>query len=238
MDLNISGAGSIGPGEYEKIQISGSGRGEGLVRCEELQVSGAFKGEDFECSGEAYVSGSIKVKNFTAKEAHISGAFKSEGDAVITETAKISGSFSCGGSLKCGELRASGATKVGGDIEAERAVISGVTDCPGLVNAEELTVRLDGNGRSYIGSIGGSKITVQKNGSAGLLVKILFGKKNGYLEVAESIEGDEISLENTLAKSVTGRSVVIGEGCRIGKVFYTENAEIDPKAKVGSCEKI
>ena len=58
------------------------------------------------------------------------------------------------------------------------------------------------------------------------------------MKVAESIEGDEISIEYTSAKTVTGKDVKIGEGCEIELLQYSENAEISPKAKIGRCEKI
>ena len=36
----------------------------------------------------------------------------------------------------------------------------------------------------------------------------------------------------------TGRYIMIGEGCDIDLVQYSENIEISPKAKVKKCEKI
>ena len=58
------------------------------------------------------------------------------------------------------------------------------------------------------------------------------------MKVSESIEGDEIIIEHTNAKTVTGRNVKIGEKCEIGLVQYSESIEISPKAKIGRCEKI
>ncbi|MBQ7874278.1 MAG: hypothetical protein IJ306_03830 [Oscillospiraceae bacterium] len=244
MDMRISGSGSIGAGEYDDVRISGSGRSEGLIRCQSFHASGAYHGESVECIEEFHVSGSGKNSgDVSAGSFGVSGAYKCEGSVTVKNDAHISGSFGCGKNLKAGELGISGAVKVGGDIEAEHAVIRGGLDCGGLVNAEVLEIYIgQHNGWLKAGSIGGSKITVESTGSThhpGLIEK-LFGWNSGNvkLEVEDSIEGDEIHLEKTVAKSVIGRNVVIGEGCKIDLVQYTEEVVISPDAQVGSCEKV
>lgn len=244
MDMRISGSGCVGGGEYDNVSISGSGRSEGLIRCRSFHASGAYHGESVDCFEEFRVSGSGKNDgDVSAGSLGVSGAYKCNGNITVKEKAHISGSFGCGKTLKCGELKISGAVKVGEDVEAEYAVIRGALDCGGLINAEVLEIYLGcGNGKVCAESIGGSKITVENSGSnhhPGLIEK-LFGWNSGKgkLEVKESIEGDEIRLENTAAKSVIGRNVVIGEGCKIDLVQYTENAVISPDAQIGSCEKI
>ncbi len=236
VDINISGSGSVGTGEYEKIRVSGSARGEGLIRCEELHVSGSFRHEAVECSGKTHISGSAKINKLAAKEIHVSGSLKCEESLVSEEETKVSGVLQCGKDVKCGELKVYGAAKIGGGVEAEKVELSGAVQCKGLVNAEEIFVRLEGH--NEIGSIGGSKITVKSERSGGGLMGFLFGRKDGSLEVKDSIEGDEIYLEHTEAKTVTGKKVEIGEGCKIEKLQYFEEAIISPKAKVITCEKI
>lgn len=246
MDMSFSGAGSIAPGEYDKVRISGSGRSEGLIRCESIHVSGSYHGESIECINEFHASGSAKNDgDVSAGSMGISGAYKCEGNITVKDEAHISGSFGCGKNLKCGELKIYGAAKIGGDIEAEHAVICGGVKCAGLINAEVLEIYLGQGGignSTKAGSIGGSKITVESKGSAHHpgFFEILFGWNSGKatLEVEESIEGDDIRLEKTIAKTVIGRNVVIGEGCKIGLVQYSEEAIISPDAQVGSCEKI
>lgn len=246
MDMRISGSGSICSGEYEKVRISGSGRSEGLIRCQSFHASGSYHGESVDCLEEFHVSGSGKNDgDVFAGSLGVSGAYNCGGNITVKDEAHISGSFGCGKNLKAGELKISGAVKVGGDIEAEHAVIRGSVKCAGLINAEILEIYFGQNGAgnsTKAGSIGGSKITVESTGSThhpGLIEK-LFGwnSGSGTLEVEESIEGDDIRLEKTFAKTVIGRNVVIGEGCKIELVQYTEGAIISPDAQVGSCEKI
>ena len=219
MDMKISGAGAIGAGEYDNVRISGSAKGEGLIRCKSFHASGSFSGGEIECSEDFHVSGAGKFAgNIRAKEIHVSGAIKTEGN------------------MKGKEIKLSGAIKTGGDVEAEEIKISGEVNCGGLINAERLYVNLDSTASSTAENIGGSKITIEKGKSGGFFCRLL--KKSGKFIVSESIEGDEISIEYTSAKTVTGRNVKIGEKCEIGLVQYSESIEISPKAKIGKCEKI
>jgi hypothetical protein len=56
--------------------------------------------------------------------------------------------------------------------------------------------------------------------------------------VTKMIEGDALDLEYVTAPRVTGRTVIIGKGCRIDLVQYREKVEISPKTTVGKVEKI
>lgn len=219
MDMKISGAGAIGAGEYDDVRISGSAKSEGLILCKSFHLSGSFSGGEIECSEDFHVSGAGKFAgNIRAKEIHVSGAIKTEGN------------------MKGKEIKLSGAIKTGGDVEAEEIKISGEVNCGGLINSERLYVNLDSTASSTAENIGGSKITIEKGKSGGFFCRLL--KKSGKFIVSESIEGDEISIEYTSAKTVTGRNVKIGEKCEIGLVQYSESIEISPKAKIGKCEKI
>jgi hypothetical protein len=57
------------------------------------------------------------------------------------------------------------------------------------------------------------------------------GHLSGCVE-ADTIEGDEIFLENTHARIVRGKKITIGEGCEIEMVEYSESLEVSPKARV------
>lgn len=56
--------------------------------------------------------------------------------------------------------------------------------------------------------------------------------------MTESIEGDDIYLENVSCPAVTGRRVVVGPGCSIGRVQYSEAAEVSPEARVDECLQV
>ncbi len=256
MDMKIAGSGCVGSGEYDNIEIYGSGRSEGLIRCKNFDCAGAFSGNsDIVCDEKIEVSGSFSNRgtvkamefeasgsakncgNFTADIIEVSGAFKVEGDCVSAKEAEISGAFKVEGNLKAAELEVDGGLKVTGNLDAEKAEINGGVSCGGLINAEELYVDISSSTGSRAESIGGSKITVEYRRSHNL-INWLFGKKICVFHISESIEGDEIDIEYTNAKTVSGRNVKIGKKCEIELVQYSDNIEISPKAKVGRCEKI
>lgn len=62
-------------------------------------------------------------------------------------------------------------------------------------------------------------------------------KPSGMLKV-QTVEGDEIYLENTEAKVVRGTRITIGKGCQIDHVEYSDSLEVDEKASVGEREKV
>lgn len=235
--MKIAGSGSLPGGDYnEEIIISGSGTVNGSASCTEFKISGAGKaGGDLRCSGKFSISGSGKVDgNLQAPEVHVSGSGKVDG-AVQTGNCHISGSFHAG-SVDCNELHSSGAISTDGDISGEDVVIRGAVRCGGLLNGERIDVECDGG--SSADSIGGSFIKIRKKGVvAGFFQKLFGGKNSDCFRVAGSVEGDVIDIEYTTAESVVGREIHIGPGCSIGRVLYTESADISPEAEVGSCEQ-
>ena len=244
--MNISGSGQVAAGEYnEKISISGSGKINGNVRCIGVSCSGSMRSVgDLECSENIGVSGSAHFeKSVAAENISVSGSARIDGDAKAKESIKISGSAKIGGSVKCSLLSCSGSVDIGSEGEAEEIRISGRINCAGLLNAEKITVRLDGfNVTSKIGSIGGGEIMISNDRkgeriSRMPLLKRLVGN-GGTVCVDELIEGDVIAIENVKSPRVVGRVVAIGADCEIDLVQYSEEIEIDPNAKVGKYEKI
>lgn len=224
MNMSISGAGRIAPGEYENIRISGSGKLCGLIRCVSLHTAGACKGESLDCSGQTKAAGSCSFS----------------GD-VFSNKLQCSGSFSCGGNLRTNSLSICGGASVKGDITTETATIIGAIKCKGLLNAE--TIRIKSDGFCHIGSIGGSNVQIRPENSSSILLRMpllarLFRKKWQTIQIENHIEADVIEILNVSAPRVSGRIVSIGEGCQIDLVQYSETVEISPKANVGRTEKI
>jgi len=238
MDMKIAGSGSITPGEYENIRVSGSGKICGPVRCRSLHASGSVFAEgDIFCEEEIHVSGSGRFRGtLQAGEFRAAGSAHVDGDLIVTGEAKAAGSFRCDGGIRAGVLHLAGGIRVEKDAEAEEARISGAFRCGGLLNAERVELRTDGG--MDIGSIGGSVIRVQWE-SRGFNLRNLVRKNcEGTVTVRGAVEGDDILLECVTAPRVSGRTVVIGEGCNIDLVQYSETVEISPDARVGQTEKI
>ncbi len=218
-DINSAGSGRFSGGKYDNVRISGSGHIEGDIECASLSASGSVH-----CGGNLKCHGIIK----TAGSAAIAG------DIICDDSASFAGSAVIDGSIKCRELHAAGSIIVKGcGIEAETAKIAGGATISGLLNAESVTIRHQGD--VTIDSIGGSEITIlSKSENHGFFTK---AKKSGKkLVVKESIEGDTVTLEGVKAKAVVGRIVKVDEDCEIDTIRYTESAEIAECAKVGSAK--
>ncbi len=244
MDMKISGAGQLPAGEYESVSISGSGKCLGNIKCVSFRASGSARcegditcTEGFTASGSAHIHGDI-----SANSVRCAGSFHAERNVTAHELAHFSGSSHIEGNcVSQGKIDASGSFSVEHDIEAEYADICGVLKCGGLVNAEELYLKLER--RSRVHSIGGSTIDVRIHKTARTFTFLSFCKKQSddvsvVLDVEESIEGDSIYLEGVKAPSVIGRNVIIGAGCEIDTVRYSESIEIDSNAFVKNREKL
>lgn len=244
MDMKISGSGHIAAGEYDHIGISGSAKVGGPIRCQSFGCSGSAH-----CEGNIEAQKSIKVsgsahfdQNISAQDITISGSAKINGNCTGTGTLRISGSMRCDGDIKGNSITVSGAARAA-NIEGEDVQINGKIVCEGLLNAENIVIKMDG-ATSEIGSIGGSKISIspdrhrKKVIRLPLLSKLLGNNGRNDLTVKDSIEGDEIGLEQVTAKTVIGRVVAIGEGCHIDLVQYSEAIEISPDATVERQERI
>ena len=244
MDMKIAGSGRIPAGEYKAVSVSGSGKLFGQVRCATFSSAGSCRGEALVCEGSCKVSGSASFsENVQAASFSAAGSFACGGDLAISEKLSCAGSVHCGGSVACHELSVAGLLKVGGGIEAESVKAKGTIACEGLLNAESIDIAFDNSGTD-IDSVGGSSIAIypRREGKARRRFSLLslFRRRSGRAcaEVKSSVEGDAIHLTGVVTPRVTGRVVVIGDGCDIELVQYSERVEISPDAKVGRTEKI
>ena len=240
MDMRLSGSGVVTPGEYETISVSGSCKIQGPVRCEKLQCSGSVHAEgSVVCTGKVQCSGSVHMGGtLEAETVEISGSFKGAGLRASGDI-RLAGSVNLTGGISGGTVQIGGSARLGGDVEGETVRIGGVAKTPGLVNGE--TVEISPTG-SEIGAIGGSKITVKRDEyvRVGFLHRLFGRRETGHavLTVRDGIEGDDIELEDTVCPRVSGKRVVIGRGCSIGEVCYTETCTVAPDAEVKEQKKV
>ncbi|MBQ0125689.1 MAG: hypothetical protein KBS59_05125 [Clostridiales bacterium] len=239
MDIEISGSGTSNGGDCGKIRIAGSGKICGAAHCETFEAAGSVHAfEDILCDGTLSAAGSAHFdKNVTAQKIEAAGSFHADGNVTFSEIGKFSGAVHIGGDVKGGKTKACGALKVGGGIEADELVLEGAITCEGLVNAETIDIRFENTSKSGIGSAGGSKIEIKPRKD--MLGKVFFFPRvTRVFDVAESIEGDDISLSYVSAPAVVGKRVKIGKGCKIGKVQYSESIDISEDAVVEATEII
>ncbi len=209
-DLNLSGAGRAQGGTYNQVKISGAAKIAGDLEAQTVKVSGAAK-----------LDGNVKAQSVRS-----SGACKIEGD-VEAEEFVCSGAARVGGRVSGKTVLISGAVKVGGEVAVEQFRSRGTFTVGGLLSADRVEIAPGGSSRAR--EIGGEEIRIVY-GHGGHSLN-LFGHEASEFQT-ETVEGDDIYLEATRATAVRGRRVVIGPGCVIREVEYSESLQIDPKAQV------
>lgn len=250
-DLRISGSGSAGGGRYNVVSISGSGKIVGDLNCEKFRISGSGKVDGSITTNDFGISGSGKVtRDLKCSKGSISGSGKIEG-SVYGGTFTISGSGTVEGNFKGDEFIINGSGKVGGRISGTSVKLSGavsvgqgiegeIIDIRGslrtnnMVNGDQVNVEI--GGRTEIEEIGATKVTVSKGiqgrGMVSRFFLKLFGGNDFDYLTAKTIEADEIYLENTIAEVVRGGKIVIGPGCKIKKIEYSENFEVKSETSI------
>lgn len=212
MDMRFAGKGTVPPGEYKKVSLSGGGRLFGEVRCTTFTASGSCKGEHVTCtqsfktSGTATFSGSVKAKSIRA-----AGSLTAGDDLAAEDVLSVFGSLRVGGDARAKIIRIAGAARVSGTLCAEK-------------------IELQADKRMYAKSVHGSVVLMKRK-------RVSLFPRRGF-SVSDNVEGDTLLLEYVTAPRVTGRAVTVGKGCKIALVQYREQITISPKAEVGKVEKV
>lgn len=234
-NASISGSGTIGGGQYEKVTISGSGKVSGNLQASEFKISGSGKVEGNVQVGHCKISGSGSVEgSLKGTVFKVSGSAKVKGAMELTELI-VKGSFKCESSIKSNCILSSGSLKALGDVETESFTSDGNFHVVGLLNANEINVKL--RNRSFSKEIGGETIKIIKSDSSresGVLKKLmiwLLGSGNGTL-TTDLIEGTNVYAEETKAKIIRGDNVEIGPNCHVESVEYSNSINIDPTSVV------
>ncbi|MTK63703.1 MAG: polymer-forming cytoskeletal protein [Methanobacterium sp.] len=220
-DLKIYGQGSSGGGKFRDVIIKGSGQINGDLECKKYEVfgSGEMKGD------------------LTAETVMVKGQFKFAGQINAVDL-QVFGQSTFNGDIFADEASFQGNLESTGDLNAEICKIEGGFKIDGLLNVElfELTMHWP----CKVSEIGGTNIKIKnetKFSFLGLKNMITPHSNKGFLEV-DTIEGDEIYLENTHAKVVRGKNITLGPDCQIDKVEYQDSYMDHEKSRVESAEKI
>ena len=147
------------------------------------------------------------------------------------------------GTVNADKVKIMGDLEVSGDCNADSFESRGAFRIGGLLSVDEMKVVVWGPSRAT--EIGGSRISVRRrSGFLGILwawdeilSALHLHQRSGRLE-AETIEGDEIHLEDTTAQVVRGRKVSIGAGCRIGRVEHAGALRRHADAEIGEVSGI
>jgi cytoskeletal protein CcmA (bactofilin family) len=243
-DLVISGMGTMTGGKFNSITISGMGKIIGDVEAARIHISGSgtIKGniltDTVTVSGNGTLQGDVETKYINS-----SGNVKCSGQ-LRSDTVSCTGRLRSNGKIKANTVDSQGYLSAGADVEAEEFISDGSFVVAGLLNANTVGIGIDGFCMAK--EIGGENISValkkQSHGFSPLVLPFysLFTGKNVEHDKlkTEIIEGTQVSIENTIAKTVRGSSIKIGPGCRIDKVEYMESFEADPSSTVREIVKL
>ncbi|MEK5082844.1 hypothetical protein [Bacillus sp. FSL H8-0515] len=228
-NLKLYGAGHAAGGVYHHVSIKGEGVvGEELsaVSCRILGT-GCFLGKAE--AERLCVYGESEFKdNLAAGRVTIYGTMKVIGSLQF-DRFKLKGLTEIGGNMTGESCDVKGQLSIKGDCETEMFRVTGCINVSGLLNAGDLKLGLS-HDVSRVREIGGTSITVKRRAG-------FFNRRKAKL-MADLIEGDQIYLENTEAAVVRGNEVMIGPGCSIGTIEYTNKCKCDHHSKIKETIKL
>jgi cytoskeletal protein CcmA (bactofilin family) len=225
-------------GRFNEVAVMGELTINGDLDCQDLKVMGqttvrgGLKGKEGKITGKAVLQNNLEME-----ELKVMGQLKTEGTAKI-DRLRVEGQVSLGGALTAQEIDLRGELKVAGDCTAETFKARGAFAIDGLLNAGEIDIKHYGRCRAR--EIGGESILVRRGPHSMLarFIKSIFTGLELVNLVTDSVEGDDIYLENTTAKVVRGNRVRIGEGCEIERVEYKDTFEYVTDTHVRASKKI
>lgn len=237
--LIINGSGMSGGGTFDKVRINGSGKIVGDIICDTFAINGSgtvqgnMKAGEARISGSGKVTGAVEADSFTISGSghlesgmrggllRINGSGKVDG-AVSVRTVQIDGSGKIGGNCEAEEVRIEGMAQIGGNCEGDRFHAQGSFTVDGLLNADDIQIDLY-HSKSRAKEIGGAHIDVRVAlvGAISQFIHSIFIGKDAVLLQTDTMEGDNIYLEQTHAQVVRGRDITLGKGCDVGLVEYT-----------------
>lgn len=221
-DLRINGLGSASGGSYNFVQINGKGDITGDIDCTDLQINGL-----------GCIQGNVK-----ADTARVAGKSEIKG-SLTGQTITVDGMIEISGGLSAERIENRGALRVDKDCGSEVFKSKGGFTIGGLLNSGKIDVEIYASCKAK--EIGGERISIRMGDAFGLkrfLDSIFPGLGLSRELSTETIEGDEIYLENTTAKVVRGENVRLGPGCRIDSVEYKSTFQKDADALVKETKKI
>lgn len=239
-DLKIIGDNRASGGSYKNAKIIGDSIINGNLDCSDLKCvgdsrfNGDIKAHRAKIVGSVHVTGSVE-----ADFIRVTGNIDANGD-LDARTVELRGGLDIKGSLKSDHAKMVGYTSIKKNCEAETFESDGPITIGGLLNANEVNLRI--HSRCRIGEIGGGIIEIKKGHYSKWLelIKSFFAPNDafGTRLTVDSIEGDEIQLEDTKAKVVRGKNIFVGDGCEIDSLEYSEECRITGRATVKEKRKI
>jgi cytoskeletal protein CcmA (bactofilin family) len=228
VDLKIIGDNSASGGKYNHARVIGDTIINGNLDCLTFEcvgnsrINGDLRANDARIVGSVSVTGSLE-----AEEIRIAGNIDANGD-VKAGSLVLRGGMDIKGGVRCDDVKVTGYATIAKNCETETFKSEGPLSIGGLLNAGQIDIGI--HGRCRVSEIGGERIKVRRGHYAGLgnIIKALFIPADFFKGklVTDSIEGDEIRLEDTKAKVVRGKNVMIGDRCEIDYLEYASQCRV------------
>jgi cytoskeletal protein CcmA (bactofilin family) len=242
-NINISGAGTVTGGKYNRVKISGSGKVHGPIEAEDVTISGSgrFEGdvhaEYLTVSGSGRIVGDVKATVF-----HTSGSCRIDGSLMV-QTITVDGSCKIGGNVTAERLGSRGSVRVDKGVTVKDFSSHGSFHIGKSLVASRVDIQLSGVCDVQDVICDEIHCQVEKSASLGYILDRLLtpfiGNKGRTIRLtAKSIQAKRVWLESTDVEVVKGEDVHIGPNSTVGKVEYTGTIHIDPTAIVRSHEKL
>ncbi|QVK16831.1 hypothetical protein KHQ81_07875 [Mycoplasmatota bacterium] len=231
-NLTVFADSTINGGSYDKVRVFGSANVLGDLTAQSMKVYGAveYKGkckiEDLKLYGACEFFEYVEVENLNIK-----GACEFNNDVKVNYL-KIYGAVEFNKNVfRCKEVKVYGEATVS-NLEADEIYINGLVECTEQLNGEKIEITT--NHGSTIKEMVGTHILVkpQKKKPFSFFKNIVIVSNNSgghntskKVEI-ETIEGDDIYLENVVSKAVRGNKITIGPNCEIDLVEYHETYNI------------
>ncbi|GAY75501.1 hypothetical protein [Sporolactobacillus inulinus] len=230
-NLKVMGETQSHGGTFDKVRIMG-----------ECTIMGSAEADSFKVMGECSVSGNLSSNlfknmgevtidgNLAAHTVQLMGQTQVHGQCVLQQSS-VYGECTVGKSLTGEAMKLRGVLSVAGDVSLESLDMRGGINVEGLLNCGTVDMILKFNAINKVKEIGAGRISVKRKQS-------LFGASPTRRLRVETIEGDQISLEDTEAKIVRGTDVVIGDGCTVDRVEYSGSYLTSGTYRVGEAVRV
>ncbi|MWV46659.1 polymer-forming cytoskeletal protein [Paenibacillus sp. HJL G12] len=234
-ELQISGIGRSQGGSYSHVRTDGMAKINGNTECISLDsngtltIEGALTSETVSVNGTATVEGGLKTNRMV-----LDGMVSLKEHVVCQELLTVNGRLSVGRGLDGERVEIFGSLKTRDDVQCELLSVHGGFSIDGLLNAGLIDVKMNMPCKAQ--EIGGESITVRRLKKFSVLEQFV-PALSAKLQ-AHTIEGDDIYLEHTEAEIVRGNDVIIGKGCRIGRVEYKNQLTQDEDSHIGAAYQI
>jgi cytoskeletal protein CcmA (bactofilin family) len=239
-NLKIIGDNKASGGNYNDAKIIGNGIINGNLDCSNLKCVGDSRIDGSVKANNTRIVGSVSVSGSLESEAiRVTGNINMDGNLAAKDI-EIRGGMDIKGNVKSDHMRVIGYTTIKKNCEAETFVSEGPIMIGGMLNANDVVIKI--HSKCRVGEIGGETIQVRKGhySKLGEIIKTFFTPNDVFNTklIVDSIEGDEIRLEDTKAKTVRGKNVLIGDGCEIETLEYSEECRIAGRSTVKAKRKV